>query len=273
VYLLSRLVGETGTVVGVDMTPAQLEVARAYRDFHTEAYGYAEPNVEFLEGNIEQLDELPLEDASFDLIISNCVINLAVDKHAVLSSAHRLLRDGGEMYFSDIYADRRIPSALKQDPVLYGECLSGALYWNDFQQLALATGFAPARLVEHEALSIDDPEVATKTGEIAFCSATFRLFRVSGVEVSAEDYGQQATYLGSVPDHALKFGLDSETVFHNGSSTPICGNTARIIAQSRFAAHFELKGSNCCHLGAFSDDLSLFPAANPDEKQVSGGCC
>ncbi|MBT8421751.1 MAG: methyltransferase domain-containing protein, partial [Gammaproteobacteria bacterium] len=124
VYLLSKLVGEQGSVVGVDMTPAQLEIARTHQAFHADAFGHAESNVEFLEGNIERLDELGLADGSFDLIISNCVINLAVDKLAVLRSAHRLLRPGGEMYFSDIYADRRIPAALKEDPVLYGECLS-----------------------------------------------------------------------------------------------------------------------------------------------------
>ena len=116
------------------------------------------------EGNIERLDELGLKDGSFDLIISNCVINLAVDKLAVLNVAPTgLLRDGGEMYFSDIYADRRIPAALRDDAVLYGECLSGALYWNDFYKLAGEAGFPEPRLVESEPLVIEDAAVAAKT--------------------------------------------------------------------------------------------------------------
>ena len=68
------------------------------------------PNVEFVKGNIERLDELGFEENSFDLIISNCVVNLAGDKQKVLKDAYRLLKPGGEMYFSDVYADRRIPT-------------------------------------------------------------------------------------------------------------------------------------------------------------------
>ena len=86
----------------------------------------------FLKGYLEHLDELDLADASFDVIVSNCVINLSPDKRAVLAQAHRLLKPGGELYFSDVYADRRVPVELSNDPVLYGECLAGALYWNDF---------------------------------------------------------------------------------------------------------------------------------------------
>ncbi|NND55108.1 MAG: methyltransferase domain-containing protein [Gammaproteobacteria bacterium] len=273
VYLLSKLVGEQGSVVGVDMTPAQLEIARTHQAFHADAFGHAESNVEFLEGNIERLDELGLADGSFDLIISNCVINLAVDKLAVLRSAHRLLRPGGEMYFSDIYADRRIPAALKEDPVLYGECLSGALYWNDFYGLAAAAGFAAPRLVESEQLSIDDEAVAVKTGEIRFCSATFRLFSLHDAESAAENYGQQAVYRGTVAESPDALRLDQHFRFEAGTPTPVCGNTARIIEQSRFSAHFDILGSRCCHLGAFEGIYQNDVFANPATKAASGGCC
>jgi len=90
---------------------------------------YDKPNTRFLEGYLEKLDDLDLEKGSFDLIISNCVFNLCVDKPAVFKSAFDLLKDGGEVYFSDVYSDRRIPDHLVDDEVLYGECLSGALYW------------------------------------------------------------------------------------------------------------------------------------------------
>ena len=113
------------------MTPAQLDVARAHRGYHAEKFGHAAPNTEFHHGYIEKLHELDLEPGSFDIIVSNCVINLATDKAAVLKGAFDLLKPGGEMYFSDVYADRRVPAAMAEDEVLYGECLSGALYWND----------------------------------------------------------------------------------------------------------------------------------------------
>ena len=99
-------------------------------------FGYTRKNTEFRLGYIERLDELDLPDNSFDIIVSNCVINLSPDKEAVLREAWRLLKPGGELYFSDVYADRRVPRSLRDDPELYGECLSGALYWNDFHNLA-----------------------------------------------------------------------------------------------------------------------------------------
>ena len=116
-YLLSKLVGPTGRVVGVDMTEAQLAVARRHRDFHARAFGFAEPNVDFHLGYIECLDALALEPESFDVIVSNCVINLSPDKAAVLAGAYDLLKPGGELYFADVYADRRVPDAVAKDPL------------------------------------------------------------------------------------------------------------------------------------------------------------
>ena len=112
-YLLSKMVGPRGRIVGVDMTPEQLAVARRHREYHADKFGHDTSNVEFIKGNIEHLENLGLDDASFDLIVSNCVVNLATDKEAVLENAYRLLRPGGEFHFADIYADRRVPSVLK----------------------------------------------------------------------------------------------------------------------------------------------------------------
>ena len=137
---LAQLVGASGAVVGVDMTPEQLAVARRQQPFHAEQFGFN--NVRFLEGQIERLEALELEPASFDVIVSNCVLNLSTDKPAVLRGVQRLLKPGGEFYFSDVYADRRLPDPVRRHPVLYGECLGGALYWNDFLRLARAAGFA-----------------------------------------------------------------------------------------------------------------------------------
>jgi len=82
-YLMSALVGEKGRVVGVDMTEEQLECANSHKEFHAKSFGYAASNVEFKKGYIEKLDELDLADASFDIVISNCVVNLSPDKEKV----------------------------------------------------------------------------------------------------------------------------------------------------------------------------------------------
>ena len=185
-YLLSQLVGEAGEVVGVDMTAEQLAVAREHQAFHAELFGFA--NVSFLEGRIERLEELPLEPASFDVVVSNCVLNLSVDKPAVLRGVQRLLKPGGEFYFSDIYADRHLPEQLRRDPVLYGECLGGALYWNDFLRLVRGAGFADPRLVSDRSLAIGDPALAALVGEARFFSASYRLFAIAELEDACEDH-------------------------------------------------------------------------------------
>ena len=188
VYLLAQLVGERGEVVGVDMTPEQLAVAREHQAFHAEQFGYA--NVRFLEGQIEQLEELDLEPGSFDVIVSNCVLNLSTDKPAVLRGAKRLLKPGGEFYFSDVYADRRLPAAVQSHPVLYGECLGGALYWNDFLRMARSAGFHDPRLVSDRPLEITAAELAALVGEARFFSATYRLFNIPELEDACEDHGR-----------------------------------------------------------------------------------
>ena len=265
VYLLAQLVGATGEVIGVDMTPEQLAVAEAHRAFQAEAFGYA--NVRLFQGLIEQLERLPLEPASFDVVVSNCVVNLSTDKLAVLKGVRRLLKPGGELYFADVYADRRVPIELQDDPVLYGECLSGALYGADFLRLARQAGFADPRLVEERPLAVTDPELAAKLGELRFRSATYRLFALEGLEESRENYGQTATYLGTVADHPETFGFDQELGFARGVAQPVDGNTARMLSESRLAPHFELRGDRSRHRGPFV-------AAEAAPVAESGrGCC
>lgn len=249
VYALAQLVGASGEVVGVDMTPEQLEVAEKHRSYHVEQFGY--DNVRFVKGYIEQLDALDLEPGSFDIIVSNCVVNLSPDKTAVLKGVARLLKPGGEFYFSDVYADRRVPEVLRNDPVLYGECLGGALYWNDFLRLARATGFIDPRLVEDHPIAVTDPALEIKTGVIRFYSATYRLFNIAELEDACEDHGQAVIYRGSIPQHADRFVLDKHHDIETGRVFPVCGNTFRMLRESRFSSHFEFIGDFSRHFGLF----------------------
>ncbi len=273
-YVLSQFVGESGSVVGVDMTEEQLAIANKYVDYHTKAFGYARPNIEFREGYIEQLDALNLEENSFDVIVSNCVINLSPDKGAVFREAYRLLKPGGELYFSDVYSDRRLPAKLVADPVLYGECLGGALYWNDFLHLARNEGFGDPRLVDDRPIQLGNAAIEEKVGHIGFYSATYRLFKIAGLEPCCEDYGQAVIYQGTAEHHPHAFLLDKHHLMPTGKVFPVCGNTYRMLKESRFAQHFEFIGTDDVHYGVFEGCGTALPFDRFVSRQAdSSGCC
>jgi SAM-dependent methyltransferase len=270
VYALAQLVGKTGQVVGVDMTDEQLAVATQHQAHQAKQFGYN--NVRFLQGYIERLDELDLEPESFDVIVSNCVVNLSPDKDAVMAGVQRLLKPGGEFYFSDVYADRRVPDAVRNDAVIYGECLGGALYWGDFKRMAVRHGFADPRLVDDRPLAITDPAIAVKTGPLQFFSATYRLFKLNGLESECEDYGQAVVYKGTIPEHAHRFVLDKHHDMETGKVFPVCGNTWHMLHGTRFAKHFEFIGNFDKHYGIFEG----CGGGLPYETSTSGGtppCC
>jgi len=278
VYALSALVGETGQVVGVDMTDEQLSIADQYRDYHAEVFGFEKSNTLFKKGYIERLDELELEPASFDIIVSNCVINLSPDKRAVLEQCYELLKPGGEIYFSDVYAERRTPAYLIEDEELYGECISGALYWNDFINLSKDCGFNDPRLVKSRPLAIENQRLQEKLGDRRFFSATYRLFKLDALEPACEDYGQAVRYKGSIAHHAEKFVLDEHHIIQTGKMFPVCGNTYRMLADTRFAEHFEFFGDWQNHYGIFDGCGTVMPFSNLAEPEqateaTQGACC
>ena len=273
-YVLAQLVGEAGSVTGVDATPEQLAVAERHRDWHRERFGYARDNVTFLEGDIARLNALPLTEASFDVIVSNCVINLVEDKAAVFAAAHRLLKPGGEMYFSDVYADRHPLPGLMADPVLRGECLAGALYWNDFLSLAKAAGFGDPRLVSDRPLAVSNPMIEAAVAPIRFFSATYRLWKLDGLEPACEDYGQAVRYRGGIEGAEAAFELDKHHRIEAGRIFPVCGNTWRMLKSTRFQAHFDFLGDFSRHFGIFEGcgtSLPFSPAVAG--APASGGCC
>ncbi len=202
------------------------------------------------------------------------MLNLSTNKPAVLQGVRRLLRPGGEFYFSDVYADRRLPDAVRRDPVLYGECLGGALYWNDFMRLARATGFADPRLVGHRPLAITDPALLPLLGEARFHAASFRLFQIAELEDACEDHGQAVTYRGTIPHHPHhphRFDLDAHHALETGRLFPVCGNSFRMLQQSRFAPHFEFHGSFERHFGIFPGCGASSPFSSTSDSPASEG--
>lgn len=271
VYALAQLVGHEGEVIGIDMTEEQLSVAEKHKDWHANAFGYE--NVRFIKGYIEKLDELDLEPGSFDVIVSNCVINLSPDKAAVLEGIYSLLKPGGEFYFSDVYSDRRVPDAVRNDSVLYGECLGGALYWNDFLRLAHSAGFTDPRLVEDRPLEVTDLKLKAQTGNVQFFSATYRLFKLDSLETACEDYGQAVIYKGTISHSSHSFQLDKHHVIETGWVFPVCGNTWQMLHDTRFSAHFTFIGDFKEHFGLFEGCGSSIPFDNQAKFSNLQACC
>ena len=251
VYVASQLVGETGTVIGIDMTEEQLEVAIRTQEKHAERFGHRQSNVRFVKGLLEDLGAAGIEDGTVDLVISNCVLNLAPDKKPVLEEIFRVLKPGGEFYFSDIYADRRLPEDVRNDPVVFGECLGGALYSEDFRRLMLEVGIPDYRVVSTSPVDLKDPTVIEKAGMARFYSRTIRAFRLTTLEDRCEDYGQVAYYLGTIPHHPHRFTLDDHHEFKTGQPMLVCGNTAAMLEETRFSSHFRLEGERKTHFGLF----------------------
>lgn len=272
VYIASQLAGESGEVIGVDMTDAQLNVAQQHIDYHTEAFGYSTSNVKFIKGNIDMLDTLDLEPGSFDLIISNCVINLVENKSKVLKDIYNLLKPGGEMYFSDVYSDRRIPEELRKNETLWGECLSGALYWNDFLTTARKAGFTDPRSVKNSVITIENEELQNLVGNIKFFSVTYRLFKIEGLEQDCEDYGQAIMYNGSIPHVSQSFHLDDHHEFPIGKVMPVCGNTFKMIHDTRYKKYFSFYGSWDTHFGIFEGCGGSMPFSI-DDNTTDANCC
>lgn len=136
-FLAAPAVGPTGRVIGVDMTPAMVSKARS----NAEAGGFA--NVDFRLGEIEHL---PVADASVDVIISNCVINLSPDKPAVFAEAFRVLKPGGRLAVSDVVASTDLPDDIRNDLALYSGCIAGATQVARLHEMMANVGFEDIRI-------------------------------------------------------------------------------------------------------------------------------
>lgn len=139
VFLASKKVGPDGRAIGIDMTPAMLDRARA----NATAGGYT--NVAFYESTI---DKIPLPDASVDCVISNCVINLAPDKPAVFREIARVLKPGGRLALSDIALKSELPEAIAKSMAAYVGCIAGAIRSEDYRAGLLAAGFEHVEIVD-----------------------------------------------------------------------------------------------------------------------------
>jgi SAM-dependent methyltransferase len=163
-FLAAKQVGESGHVIGVDMTPEMLERASAA------AIQLGARNVEFRQGYLESL---PVEDASVDVVISNCVINLSPDKPQVFREVFRTLRPGGRVAVSDIVTNGPLPEELQKDMAAWGACVAGALDVSEYTTGLSEAGFTDVK-VQPKGDASDLIEAAGLKGKIFFAAITAR---------------------------------------------------------------------------------------------------
>jgi arsenite methyltransferase len=180
VFLASKMVGPEGRAIGIDMTPAMIERARA----NATAGGYN--NVEFYQSTI---DRIPLPDASVDCVISNCVLNLAPDKPAVFREIARVLKPGGRVAVSDIALKHELPEAVAQSMAAYVGCIAGAIRIDDYRNGLMSAGFEHVEIVDSGADLSAYAEVENQAG---CCSPS--MDRTSPSQVTGESCCAPAPY-------------------------------------------------------------------------------
>ena len=242
----SRLVGPTGRVIGIDMTDTMLEIARKNATVVATNLGYPASNVEFRKG---LADAMPVQDDTIDLIISNCVINLAPDKRKVFREMYRVAKPGGRFTISDIVSDQTVPQYLVHDTQKWGDCLSGALTLTDYMNSMTAAGFLGIHLVKFSPWQVIDG--------IHFFSVTLTGYK--SPQAGASSSVRYATLRGPFSRLVDERG----TTYRRGIPQPIKSEDELLLNYPPFADHFLLTADPTQLDKSDPRWLAVFPAQAP----------
>jgi SAM-dependent methyltransferase len=245
-FAASRLVGQTGHVIGIDMTDTMLAIAQKNAPIVAANLGYPTSNVEFRKG---MADAIPVIDDTVDLIISNCVINLAPDKRKVFREMFRVAKPGGRFTISDIVADQPVPQYLVHDAQKWGDCLSGALTLTDYIAGLVGSGFLGIHLINSSPWQTIDG--------IHFFSVTLTGHRLPPSALVSEV--RYATLRGPFSRVVDELG----TTYLRGIPQPITPDAVCLLNQAPLASHFVLS-SDPLWLDRTDDRwIAIYPADAP----------
>lgn len=242
----ARRVGPSGRVVGIDMTDEMLAMARRNAPIVAANLGHPASNVEFRKGHAENL---PVENGTIDLIISNCVINLAPDKAKVFREMFRTIRPGGRFTISDIVADQPVPQYLIHDTQKWGDCLSGALPAWEYLDGLVQAGFLGVHQMKFSPWSIIDG--------IHFFSLTLTGYKLPAAAEATEP--QFATLVGPFTRVVDELGQ----TYHRGKPGPVSARTAQLLATPPFARLFLLSDQPVSLATTDQRLVSILPADAP----------
>ena len=242
----SRLVGPSGHVIGIDMTDTMLDIARTHAPTVAANLGYPASNVEFRKG---MADAIPVSDGTVDLIISNCVINLAPDKRKVFREMFRVAKPGGRFTISDIVADQPVPQYLVHDAEKWGDCLSGALTLTDYIAGMVGAGFLGIHLIKASPWQMIDG--------IHFFSVTLTGYKLPTNRPQSDV--RHATLRGPFSRVVDELG----TTYFRGIPQPITPDALCLLSQAPLVSHFVL---SCDPLWLDQADnrwTAVYPADSP----------
>lgn len=242
----SRKVGAQGRVIGIDMTDEMLALARTHAPTVAKNLGYPETNVDFRKGFA---DAMPVGDDEVDLIISNCVINLAPEKGKVFQEMFRVLRSGGRFTISDIVADQPIPNYLIYDRAKWGDCLSGALTIKDYWGGLREAGFKGLHQVTSIPWRVIDG--------IHFISVTLTGYKPASPSTTSSP--AFATLTGPFSQVVDELG----TTFHRGKPQQINEGTASLLALSPYKDRFIIAEQPVTLSAHDSRTIAVYPEKAP----------
>ena len=245
-FAASRLVGPTGHVIGIDMTDTMLDIARMHAPTVAANLGYPASNVEFRKG---MADAIPVSDGTVDLIISNCVINLAPDKHKVFREMYRVAKPGGRFTISDIVADQPVPQYLVHDAEKWGDCLSGALTFTDYVAGMAGAGFLGIHLIKSSPWQAIDG--------IHFFSVTLTGYKLPATRPQTDV--RYATLRGPFSRVVDELGA----THLRGIPQPITPDAVCLLSQAFLASHFILSSDPVWLDRADDRWVAVYPADSP----------
>lgn len=219
-FIAAKHVGKTGRVFGIDMTEEMMGVARKNAVRVAKNLGYN--NIEFKQGFLEAI---PIDNASVDLVTSNCVINLSTDKNEVFKEIHRILKPGGRFLIADIISEKKVPEEMQNNKELWGECVSGALTLNEFLDYAGNNKF--------KGLRVQKDYLWKEVAGIKFYSYTIEGFKHVPNENTSCCKSLYATYAG--PFDSVTF---QGTVFPMNVPVEVNEDTAQLMSAHSYAGQF-----------------------------------
>jgi len=264
VFILAKLVGPSGYVVGFDVTDGLIETAKANSESWEKHLGYPKANFEFHVRNCENMSIKDFGGKPFDIIVSNGVFCLVPDKKTAFRQAASMLKEGGQFYLNDVYAEKDPPEAHKDNETLWSLGTTGAMRWDTLATMAAEFGFTTPYLTCAAPVLVVKEEYNTMLENGRFSCAGWRLFKLSSQVTKKE--ASRVTYNGNMTQYPLSFPWDINITFPKGLGVDVDATLATILFNSYLRDSFSFEPA----VGAPTTNKNQNPFIRMDELEKQG---